>query len=204
MADLYEAVGPAFLLKGDPTVSGGTAMNNLSDTENVVFNAGIRMAFTSSARLSGAPKATRIFSLPPNPIMQAQLKELGADNLAAVIDNGVLAGTDAFLPGDEFTALTVPDTVVAVPVEQRASGVAAKNAIWLPAAFAQGVDGVTWGRTQEGEINQPWNTEVRGGYRLIDQTTPTGVSIQAGGRLWFMGNPADLTPALTWFLPSLT
>ena len=197
MAD-FIPIGPAILLFGDPTLTGGAGMVNLGDTENVGFDAGIRSAFTSSARRVGVPHADSLYTMPPQPVVQAELKNAGLEILAAIVQGGVTA-TNAFGFGDTFALIAAADvnTFVIVPETQASDGVAANDAIWFPAALASGVNGISFGRVTEGEILQPYNIQIQAAYRTTDQAS---TAITAGNRICFKGPPADI--GLTWYLPA--
>lgn len=192
-------IGPGILLFGDPTLTGGAGMVNLGDTENVGFDAGIRSAFTSSARRVGVPHADSLYTLPPQPTVQAELKDAGLAILAAIVQGGVTT-TNTFGFGDTFALLAEADvnTFVLVPETQASDGVDAADAIWFPAAIASGVNGISFGRVTEVEILQPYNVSIQAAYRLTDQAS---TSIPAGNRICFKGKPSDL--GLTWYLPAV-
>lgn len=198
MAD-FIPVGPAILLFGDPTLTAGAGMVNLGDTENVGFDAGIRSAFTSSARRVGVPHADSLYTMPPEPTVQAELKNAGLEILAAIVQGGVTT-TDTFGLGDTFALIAAAsvNTFVVVPETQASDGVNAVDAIWFPAALASGVNGISFGRVTEGEILQPYNVQIQAAYRETDQAA---TAIPAGSRICFKGKPSDL--GLTWFLPAV-
>lgn len=195
----FEFIGPAKVLIGDPTTALGADMTNLGDVEDVAFDPGVRMAFTSSAALAGAPKASGIYQLAPLPVVQMQLKDGALAIAQEILLAGVVTGT-AIGGGDDFKLIAqanVPVLVI-VPYLQKASGASAANAIWIPAAVPDQINGMTFNRPQAGEIGNPYNVQVMGAYRSTDHDA---VAIPAGNRLWFMGPPSNLS--LTWSLPTL-
>ena len=208
----FEFIGPAKLYIGNPVTPDGANMIDLGDAEDVSFDPGVRVSFTSSAALSGAPKAGGIHFLCPTPVVQAQLKDGAIAQLQEILLNAVV--TAATLGGgDSFQLIAEKDvpTLAIVPYLQDGSGVDAANAIWLPAAVPDQVNGFTFNRPQAGELGNPFNVQLMGAYREQDQGdadyedppgTPAAIAqvdIPSGNRTWFMGPPADLD--LTWFLP---
>lgn len=193
---MFEPLGSGTIYMGDPSEALGAGMTAI-EVEEFAFDPGVRMSFTSSAKLSGAPKASGIHKLTPMPVAQIQCRDAALATmqqflLAAVVTAGVIGGGDAF---GVIAEADVP-TLVFVPETQLADGVAAANAIWIPAAIPDNVNGITFNRPSVGEIGNPYNIQVIGAYRAADQGA---TEIPAGNRMWFMGDPSDIT--LTWSLP---
>ena len=202
----FYPIGPCQILVGDPTVTAGAGMTNVGDTEDVSIDLGVKVAYTSNAQRQGAAHADSVYFMTPEPVATAQLKDASITMILLLVGNAV-AGTGATGFGDTFThmysggASTLP-TVVIVPETQKASGVSAANAIWFPRAVFSGVNGIQFGRVTEGEINQPYNTEIRSAYAATDQN---GGAITSGFRMGWMGVPtgAGAGPT-TWVLPALS
>lgn len=204
----FKSIGPAVVLLGDPTTALGADMVHLGNVEDVAFDAGVRGAFTSSARRNGTPEVDGIYMHAPAPQAQVQLTDAGIDKLKELILNHVLtpagsggstATTDTLGAGDDFVKIApanVP-TLCIVPVEQVADGVDAPNAIWFPATLVDGLDGINFSRAGEDEISKPYNIRFSAAYRAADQDA---TAIPAGHRIWFMGPPENL--GLTWSLPA--
>ena len=201
MADQYRAIGPAIMLIGDPTTPSGVDMLNLQNVEEVTFNIGIRRAFTSTAALAGTPTVEGQYAHAPAPEVQCQLTDVGLLVLEQLILNSALdTGNLGF--GDEFAAIARADvpTLVIIPITEKASGVAAPNAIWLPGVSIEGIDGMTYGRVPEGEVVNPYNVRFMGVRCESDQDA---LAIPSGHQLGWIGPPADIGPPLVWSLPSL-
>lgn len=201
----FQPVGPAHLFLGDPTTANGADMTQLGLVRNVQFDWGVRNAFTSKDAVSGVPVADGIYTLASQPECQADLQDHSLDMIEAVVLNATR--TD---DGSGNTAVGVPDTfgsvaAVAVPtfcllpVQQEADLADAANAIWLPAVTIQGANGLSFGRVEEGEIDQGYNVSFQSAWRDEDQAA---TAIPAGNRVGFMGPPAALS--LPWSLPALS
>ena len=204
----FQPVGPAHLVIGDPTGTAGANMTKLAKVRNVGFDWGLRSAFTSNDAVSGVPLADGIYTLASQPECQADLQDHSLEQLQAIVMNLTKttgAGTPTPPPAagvpDTFAAVTAADvpTLGIIPVQQQADGIDAANAIWLPAVTIQGANGLSFGRVDEGEIDQGFNVSFQGAYRETDQAS---AAIPAGNRVGFMGPPTAL--GLTWSIPSLT
>ena len=199
----FQPVGPAHLLIGDPTTASGADMYQLGLVRDVGFDAGIRSAWTSNDDIGGAPVSDGIYTLASQPEVQADLSEAGVAQLTEIILGATVTtgNTDDVLGlPDSFASVAESDvpTLCLLPSQQDGDGESAANAIWLPAVAIQGVDGLSFGRVEEGEIDQPYNTSFQSAYRDTDQGA---TAIPAGNRLGFMGPPAEL--GLSWSLPTI-
>ena len=194
---------------GDPTGTAGANMTKLLKVRNVGFDWGLRSSFTSNDAVSGVPLADGIFTLASQPECQADLQDHSLEQIEALIMN-LTKTTGTGTPTPQPVAAGVPDTFAAVtaadvptlgiiPVQQQADGIDADNAIWLPAVTIQGANGLSFGRVDEGEIDQGFNVSFQGAYRDADQAD---AAIPAGNRVGWMGPPTAL--GLAWSIPSLT
>lgn len=199
----FVPIGPCQILVGNPTTTSGAGMTNLGDTENVTIDLGIKIAYTSSARRQGAAQADSIYYMTPEPVVSAELKDAEVTSLEQLIPNGELK-TDVVGFGDTFThmyvagASTLPSIAI-IPETQKADGHDAANGIWFPAGVISGLSGLQFGRVTEGEINQPYTTEIRSAYRDTDHDS---VTIAQNFRLGWMGPPTNV-PITNWSLPAL-
>lgn len=197
----YVAIGPVQIVAGTAPnlTTGGTELLNLGDTENVSIDLGIKIAYTSSAQRQGAAQADSIYYMTPEPVGQAELKDLDIATVELLLKYNTQStnnsGTIGF--GDAFSGPVTLPTVCFVPETEKAAannGRDAAHAIWFPAAIISGVSGIQYGRVTEGEINQPYSIEIRASY--LDNRNG---AITAGYRMGFMGPPgnAGAGPA-TW------
>lgn len=199
MADAFKPVGPCVLLLGDPTTTAGADMVNLGDTENVNVDFGVRSAYTSSSRRVGVAHYDSIYALPPIPVINAEHKDAGVDNLLQLVFNSTQTSTDDWGGGDSFALISAANVhaLALIPDSQSSSPSAAKNQIWLPAATTSGLNGLQFGRVDEGEINQPFTVEYRGAWRDSDHDA---TSIPAGYRILAIGPLSQWMS--TWSLPA--
>lgn len=194
-SDAYTPIGDAQVWFGDP-VAGSGAMKDLGAVENVVFNPGERMTFASDAQLNGVPDGNKLYKQVPLATVECDFVDIGITALNNIIYGGTVT-TGAFGPGSAFVKHTSVKTLFVLPRTQVASGVAAANGLWFPSAVAQINSGPQYGRpTVNGETITTYNATFTACYIESDQTSPTPVAIPANARIWFMGDPSDLS--LTW------
>lgn len=129
-----------------------------------------------------------------------------ADETTIPVDENVPDGTadgsispdNAIALGGDITTLSLP-TLAVIPSFQKSQGVAADNAIWLPAAFAEGLSNILFNRMQQNaSANNAYQVTFRSARRKTDQD---GTAIDSESQYGWMGAPAGL--GLTWYLPSL-
>lgn len=192
----FKPIGPALLYLGDPTASG--TMTQVIDVENVSLDLGLRSAYTSNASLNGTPVVDGQYRLSPRPIAQVTLADASVDQLAEFLlglSKTVNGSDEGVAFGSSFTAIARADvpTLQILPDQQSADGVNAANAIWFPATTIGGLDGINFGRVDEGEIQQFYNITFEAVYTATDQSAG---AIPADARIAFMGPPSAF--GLTW------
>lgn len=194
-SDLYQPIGPARLWYGDPTAGSG-AMKDLGPTENVVFNPGYRMTFGSDAELNGAPDSDKLFDECPIPTISADLTDFGVTNLNNITHSSTITG-DTLGGGSAFTKHSAKRTLFMLPKREESDGVTAANGVWIPTATVQFDGGPNHGRsTINGETIVTFPVTFTGAYTVEDQTSGTPVAIPANARMFFIGDPSNLS--LTW------
>lgn len=189
----YQPIGPARVYIGDPT----SGLSQLTKARNVGFDANPRTAHISTDDLGGVPHIDGIYQLADSPEVQVDLEDADLDQLENLMPkatrtdatDSVVGGNDAF---EQIAAADVP-TLFILPETEQADGVSAAHGLWLPGVTIQTLDGFSFGRVDEGEIDNPYNTSFQGVYRENDQGD---TSIPDGNRLWFMGPPDVL--GLSW------
>lgn len=194
-ADAYTPIGDALLYFGDPTAGSG-AMKDLGKSENVAFNPGQRVTWGSDAALNGVPDSDKLYDQTPAATVTADLVDQGVTSLNNIIYNSTVTSA-AVGGGSAFAKQTTKKTLFVLPRTQVSSGVAAANGIWLPSCIAQVGNAAGYTRpTVNGETITTFDVTFTAAYVESDQTSPTPVSIPANARIWFMGDPSDLS--LTW------
>lgn len=198
-------VGPAYVLIGDPTQGSGAGMTNLGNVESVTFDGGARSTWTSDARRAGIPLVDGVYRMPPAPVVQLSLKDAQVTMLTEFLYGSSVASSETLSPGSDFAKVAAASvsTLVIVPFFQKADGATADNAIWVPGVLITQLNGFVYNRPSvNAETNNPYNVEFQGVYREEDQTSGTPVAIPDGARMWFVGDPTNLS--LSWSLPTLS
>ncbi len=201
-------MGPGILICGDP--SAAASMKVIQEVEDFNLNVGIRMAFATTAPTAGAPVAEGVFALPPNPVADIRLNDVGYENLEILLlAMGGAKTVTGTAPNEKFAYGFGGDTVqlslltwAFIPIWEKALGVAAKNAIWFPRAFVQGLSNILYNRMQEGSSNNPAAVQLRAARGKTDaKVTGGGNAIPAKYQYGWIGEPAAL--GLTYLLPTL-
>ena len=206
-ASKFQPIGPAYVCIGDPTQTGGAGMTLLEKVDTAGYSINPRTAFVSDDQRAGVPLADGLYSLASQPEAQVSLSEAGLDTIEALLYDSTrtqdTTGTKTDVIGfpDRFQAVAAADvkTMCIVPVSQAAAGSSAENGLWLPAVTVQTVDGFSFGRVEQDEIQNPYNASFQSAYAKQDQGA---TAIPQGNRVGFMGDPATI--GLTWSLPTLT
>lgn len=194
-------LGPAFLFLGDPTQASGAGLTYLGETRgDVIVTPGIRSAATMSDQRGGAELADGNLVLPPDPEVVTPLIDFErAKLLAQLPDAEEVTGTGGGVLnfGSAVTTHT-PDTLCILPVFEKADGVNAAHAIWIPAARLMEFGEITYRLPDDGgEVTTPRSARWKGQYRAEDQGA---TAIPEKARIMMMGDPTD--NSLTWSLPS--
>lgn len=198
----FKPVGACAIIVGDPTTAAGADMTSLGALESVQVDIGIRQAYTSSSRQHGTPLADSLYRLAARPQIQAEVTDADIpviEQLLLGISSTTASSETAIGFGDDFAQIAEANVpaLCLLPISQLSDGVGANNAIWFPATTIGGLDGINFGRVDEGEILQPYNALFESAYRETDQDA---TAIPAGARVGWMGPPAAF--GLTWFLPA--
>lgn len=192
----FQPVGPAYLYLGDFATPD---VQQLGLVRNVQFNPQVSTAFTSADAQSGVPHHDGIYSLASQAVVTAEMQSLTYTEIKKLIFNvtETSSGTSStFGAPDTFesvTAASVPGLFV-LPSQENSDGVNAEHGIWLPAVTVQ-MSNLSFGRVNEGEIDQGYNVEFRAAYRDEDWAS---TAIPEGHRIWWIGKPSNL--GLTWTL----
>ncbi|HMB77131.1 MAG TPA: hypothetical protein VKN76_12075 [Kiloniellaceae bacterium] len=194
----FKSIGPAYVYVGNFT--GTPDVYQLVDVEDVTVDLGLRDAYTSNADLNGTPTVEGIYRLSPRPVAQITLQDISVDQLQELVlgiskttsgsDEGIGFGSTF----EQIPEASVPSVFI-LPTSQSADGVGAGNGIWFPGATISGLDGISFGRVDEGEILNPFNLTINAVYRAADQAA---ASIPANARIAWMGPPAAF--GLSWSL----
>jgi len=161
---------------------------------------GLRSAFTSNADLNGTPTVDGQYRLSPRPIAQVTLADAEVTQLVEFM-LGITAttvGSDTGVGfGSSFTliAASAVPTLFILPSQQSADGVGANNGIWFTRVNISGLDGINFGRVDEGEIQQFYNVQFEAVFSATDQAS---TAVPADARIAFMGPPAAF--GLSWSL----
>jgi hypothetical protein len=194
----FKAVGAAKLYIGDFT--GTPDVYTVVDVENVNVDIGARSAYTSNASLNGTPTVDGQYALAPQPVVQVTLGDADVTQLVEFmpgISTTTAGSSTAVGFGSTFRSISranVPSLFI-LPTQQETDGVAAVNGIWLPGVNISGIDGINFGRVDEGEIQQFYNVSFTGVYCATDQAS---AAIAENARIIFMGPPAAF--GLSWAL----
>lgn len=191
-------VGPARLFIGDPTQTDGAGMTPLGDTETVTFNPGIAMTGVTTAQTHDAYDADGIYTLPPNPNVQAELYESDLDKMLALVLGGENIGTSGIGFGGPIEKVASVPTLAVIPEFELSQGEEAPHGIWIPAAVVEDLSGIVYNRmTSGGNSGNTYSVTFRAARRLKDQGD---TDIPTKAQFAFMGTMTDL--GLTWSLPS--
>lgn len=199
----WDAVGPFYAYQGtSPTTAAGAGMTQLRKVRQVSFDLNQRTAWTSTDAQGGIPFADGIYTLAVNAQAQIGLMDFDIDQ-AALLALGSQSNTNG-----SQTSVGFPTAFAAVaessvpygaliPSGEGADKEDAEHGIWFSAFSPQGPSGMTFGRINEGEIDQSYNVTWNAGYRVTDSDSTT---ISPNWRSVFMGPPAAAPTALAWSL----
>lgn len=195
----FKPVGPAKVRLGNP-ITGG-AMTLVTDVESVEIDLGLRSAYTSNAGLNGTPIVDGQYVLAPQPVARITVADASIEQLNLLLLGESITTASAVSAigfGSSFKSISAANvpTVNILADQQEADEEDAANALWFPGGIISGLEGINFGRVDEGEIQQFYSFEIRAVYRDEDQTSPTPVAIPASARIAFMGDPAAF--GLTW------
>ena len=205
-----QMIGPCQVLIGTPTTAAGADMVNLGKANTVNFAPNMRRVATSGPALAGTPTIEGVHMAAPAPVVTCNLLDAKRDLLADFVG---VDETTLDVPGPPavtYTALGIGSafariapadipSLCLVPERQKADGVSAQDALWLPGVYMM-----------IGEM--PIGTEIGDGgvvanvYQvtftaLYRETDHGGTAIPADSRIAFFGHPAAL--GLGWSLPAL-
>jgi hypothetical protein len=175
-------------------------MYEIVDVEDVQVDLGLRSAYTSNADLNGTPTVDGQYRLSPKPTASATLADADVTQLAEFLlgISATTAATETAIGfGSSFEAIAAADvpTLFILPSSQSGAGVGANNGIWFTRTTISGLDGINFGRVDEGEIQQFYNVAFEAVYAATDQGAN---AIPAAARIAFMGPPAAF--GLAWAL----
>lgn len=193
----FKPVGPALLYIGNFNTPD---VYQIVDVESVEVDLGLRSAYTSNASLNGTPTVDGQYRLAPQPAARVTLADADVTQLAEFLlglTTTTASSETAIGFGSSFEAISTANVpaLFILPDQQSADGVGANNGIWFPAVTISGLDGINFGRVDEGEIQQFYNIEFRAAYRATDHGSN---AIPADARIGFMGPPAAF--GLSWSL----
>jgi hypothetical protein len=175
-------------------------MYQIVDVENVEVDLGLRSAYTSNADLNGTPTVDGQYRLSPRPVARVTLADADVtqlDEFLLGLSAATASSETAIGFGSSFTSVSsanVP-TLFILPSQQSSDGVGANNGIWFTRTTISGLDGINFGRVDEGEIQQFYNVSFEAVYAATDQGSN---AIPADARIAFMGPPAAY--GLSWSL----
>lgn len=206
-------VGPCYAFIGDPTQAAGAGMIYLGLTRgDVRVSPNINVALGRADQSGSTPRADAVFTTGPTPVVSVPLVDEDKAKLVEYItgsSSAVVGAHTALGFGSGFSQITeanVP-TLALIPVAEIASGtngIEAENAIWMPAAIANGVGDFIFNLPEGEDVFQPHETQFVGLYREEDQDGVPN-AIPANARVMFMGSPEAFTDLATeWSLPALS
>lgn len=206
-------VGPCYVFIGDPTQAAGAGMTYLGLTRgDVRVSPNVNVALGRADQSGITPRADAVFSIGPTPVVSVPFVDEDKTKLAEYVtgsSTSTISTHTALGFGSGFSQITeanVP-TLALIPVAEIASGtngIEAANAVWIPAAIANGVGDFIFTLPEGEDVFKPHETQFVGLYREEDQDgTPN--AIPANARVIFMGSPEAFTDlAGEWSLPALS
>lgn len=204
-------VGPALLLVAqDPTVALGAGWKFLGPTRGqTVFNPGLQVSTGGNDLVGTTPVAGSTYVVGFEATLTCQLLDETKATLKAYLANALVASAGGLAVGlaAGLQKFSEPWLVV-VPWDEAAQGIAAPNAIWIPAAIPTDVGQFTRELPQAGQANErPRQTVFRAAYRT--HVKSGGQELPQGANIAFIGPPAQWTintvvlPDLTQYVPSV-
>lgn len=201
-------LGHGTLLCGDP--SSAASMKIIQELESFNFSLNSKTAYAATASSAGAPIAESVMSLPPSPTAEVQFNETGLSNLEILLTQmGGAKQVTGTAPNEKIAVgfggsieLLSLLTWVFIPEGQKALGVAAPNAIWMPRAKPEGLQNFLFNRLREGESNNPVSVTLRVYRGKTDAKASTPNAIPAKFQYGWIGDPAAL--GLAYALPALS